>query len=57
MTAIEFKDMKLHETAMIGNYEVTRVPGGWIYCRYQNLMPVFVPISFEFSNREWAEQQ
>ena len=55
MTGTELKNMKLHETATCGNYEITRVNGGWIYCRYQTSFPVFVPLTFEFSNKEYLE--
>ncbi len=49
----ELINMKLHEQIEIlnGQYVVTKVPGGWIYCRQESqaniAAPVFVPFSPE----------
>lgn len=43
--------MKLHETIHIGDdYEILRVPGGWIYNRFSGsgLSSCFVPFHDEF---------
>lgn len=47
----ELLNMKLHEEMEInnGSYYVTRVLGGWIYCRQEPRVnianPVFIPFS------------
>lgn len=45
-------DLKLHETFHLLQYTVTRVAGGWLYCREEpqvNIaIPVFVPFNDEF---------
>jgi hypothetical protein len=44
--------MKLHESFCIGYNDITRVPGGWIYTKfneeYQIESSVFVPFHNEF---------
>ena len=53
MNRSELIHMKLHESREINNgeYIVTRVLGGWIYCRQEpqaNIAnPVFVPFSIK----------
>jgi hypothetical protein len=52
MNSNELFNMKLHETKTIGKFDITRVPGGWIY-RFFETRPtaVFVPLSNEFVER------
>lgn len=42
-------DLKLNESLRIDGYRITKVPGGFIYCREESLVnianPVFVPFS------------
>jgi hypothetical protein len=38
-------DLKLHESIMVGNFFITKVPGGWIYQIFGHTYFVFVPIS------------
>ncbi len=41
----EIYDLKLHNHLMVGHWEVTRVPGGWIYRTPMqgDVTSVFVP--------------
>lgn len=52
--ATRLKDMNLHDIINFGPAEVMRVPGGWIY--YAPHGNVFVPINYEFSNKEFLEK-
>lgn len=46
--AKELYDMKMHE--MIGRgWEITRVPGGWIYSQGNGAASLFVPYDNEFA--------
>lgn len=40
--------MGFHETLLIGNIQIIRVPGGWIYNFQNNGGEVFVPYNAEF---------
>ena len=47
--------MRLHEVIYTDNFEITRVPGGWIYARLnyenervENSLSCFVPFNNEF---------
>lgn len=43
----EFAELKLHDIMVVGDYEIIRVPGGWIYTSKpflaENGSSVFVP--------------
>jgi len=45
-------EMKLHESIVIGYYEILRVPGGWVYTHFEEdakiESSVFVPFNNEF---------
>ena len=47
---LKLEEMTLHQTEVINNgeYRITRVPNGWLYCREEPqegiANPVFVPI-------------
>jgi hypothetical protein len=43
--------MKLHERFNIGEYIITRVPGGWMYKYSSGDLAVFVPLNNEFCRR------
>jgi len=51
ITKQKLLNMKLHDTVVINNgfYVITRVLGGWIYCRQEPTVnianPVFVPFN------------
>jgi len=49
-------NLKLHETLSISGFEITRVPGGWIYIKhYVSNTPdliCFVPFNNEFQDKE-----
>ncbi len=42
-------NLEINEEIRIAGYRITRVPGGWIYCREECVVnianPVFVPFS------------
>lgn len=46
-------ELAFSESEYFGIYEVTRVPGGWIFLQYGGLgkAAVFVPYNNEFDNR------
>ena len=47
-------DLKLHEETLISGYRILRVPGGWIYDKWdykkENYLfdPIFIPFNNEF---------
>lgn len=48
MKEINIHLMGFHETLLIGNIQIIRVPGGWIYNFQNNGGEVFVPYNPEF---------
>ena len=53
MEKIDLFEMDLHEQIMIEeiSWEITRVPGGWIYRHKFGEMCCFVPLNNEFSRK------
>lgn len=43
-TVEDFKNMSLGQKITVDKYEVTRVPGGWIFYHTEGMTAVFVPI-------------
>ena len=50
MSAEKMWKMKLNETKTVGSFDITRVPGGWVYRFFSGSHPtaVFVPLDNEF---------
>lgn len=48
--------MDLFEIIDMDDYEVMRVPGGWIVTRYQSATSAFVPFNNEFMNKEMKNE-
>jgi hypothetical protein len=53
-------NLKLHETLSISGFEITRVPGGWIYIkRYRINIPdimTFIPFNNEFQEEKLSNR-
>lgn len=49
-TASELYDMKLHDSIGGKNYDIVRVPGGWLYSYFRGKVSTstFVPFDNEF---------
>jgi hypothetical protein len=56
MTADKMWKMKLNETITVGSFDITRVPGGWVYRFFNGGHPtaVFVPLDNEFTRTAGA---
>ena len=53
----EIYNMKLHDVITIGDYDIVRVPGGWIYVmfdkKYMQKSSVFVPYDNSFKYEDF----
>jgi hypothetical protein len=51
-------ELAFSESERIGNYEVMRVPGGWIFLHYggSGKCAVFVPFHNEFDDRPYEPE-
>lgn len=54
-------NLELHETVFIRpkngpDYQVTRVPGGWLYSIDEGTSPAFVPFNPEFRTKDLGHE-